>query len=213
VELRHDRRAVFGTTARHAAGADDTIEDQRPAANEDVRPNVFARLPQHHGAVTARDDILAALPSIVARSVDGSFQPQDVIDELRRRGSAYAESTIRTHVVSRMCADAPDHHARTYDDLERLAHGRYRLAASPRPVAGQRPWAIRLTLLACDAELDQIVERIGAAICESPDHLGPCANPWVVTATPVDDIQETERSTWLPSVDELLEQRRAEHQR
>lgn len=49
-----------------------------------------------------------------------------MIDELRRRGSTYATSTIRTHVVSRMCANAPDHHARTYDDLERVADGRYR---------------------------------------------------------------------------------------
>ncbi|MEV0719503.1 hypothetical protein [Asanoa sp. NPDC050611] len=181
------------------------------SADEDGRPSVFVHLPHHHEAVTARDEILAALPSIVERSVDGSFQPQDVIDELRRRGSVYAESTIRTHIVSRMCSDVPDHHARTYDDLERLAHGRYRLAASPRPMASQRPWAIRLTLLASDAELDRIVERIGAAICESPDHPGPCANPWLVSATPVDDVEETERSTWLPSVDELIEQRQAEH--
>jgi hypothetical protein len=76
--------------------------------------------------MTARDEILSVLPAICARTVDGTFTPKDVIDELRRRGSTYAPSTIRTHVVSRMCANAPDHHARTYDDLERLAAGRYR---------------------------------------------------------------------------------------
>jgi hypothetical protein len=76
--------------------------------------------------MTARDEIIAALPSVEARSADGSFSPEDVVDELRRRGSAYAESTIRTHVVSRMCGNAPDHHARTYDDLERVSDGRYR---------------------------------------------------------------------------------------
>jgi hypothetical protein len=76
--------------------------------------------------MTARDEILAALSSIEARSADGSFSPQDVRDELRRRGSTYAESTIRTHVVSRMCANAPNNHARTYDDLERASDGRYR---------------------------------------------------------------------------------------
>jgi len=77
--------------------------------------------------VTARDEILAALPHIVAQSADGTFSIQDVVAELRRRGSPYAESTIRTHVVSRMCADAPDNHARTYDDLERVETGRYRI--------------------------------------------------------------------------------------
>ena len=69
-----------------------------------------------------------------------------------------------------------------------------------------------MTLLASDAELDRIVDRIGAAICASPDHPGPCANPWSVTATPVDELEANDRSTWLPSVDELLEQRRAEHE-
>jgi hypothetical protein len=76
--------------------------------------------------MTARDQVLAALPDIEARSADGSFSPQDVVDELRRRGSNLAESTIRTHVVSRMCANAPDNHARTYDDLQRVSDGRYR---------------------------------------------------------------------------------------
>jgi hypothetical protein len=76
--------------------------------------------------MTARDEILAALPAICARTEDGTFTPQDVVDELRRRGSIYEPSTIRTHIVSRMCANAPDHHARTYDDLERVAGGRYR---------------------------------------------------------------------------------------
>jgi hypothetical protein len=76
--------------------------------------------------MTARDEILAALPALCARTADGTFTPQDVIDELRQRGSRYAPSTIRTHVVSRMCANASDHHARTYDDLERLTDGRYR---------------------------------------------------------------------------------------
>jgi hypothetical protein len=79
----------------------------------------------HDATMTARDEILAALPAICARAADGTFTPQDVVDELRRRGSTYAVSTIRTLVVSRMCANAPDHHVRTHNDLERLADGRY----------------------------------------------------------------------------------------
>lgn len=46
---------------------------------------------------------------------------------MRRAGSKYSESTIRTHVTSRMCADAPVHHGTTYEDFERLGGGRYRL--------------------------------------------------------------------------------------
>ena len=99
---------------------------ERIAAEEDVDRRRATRIAVRIEAMTARDEILAALPSIEGRSADDTFSPQDVIDELRGRGSTYAESTIRTHVVSRMCANAADHHARTYDDLERLSNGRYR---------------------------------------------------------------------------------------
>lgn len=75
--------------------------------------------------MTAREEILAALPAVRARTGRESFTVQDVIEELQRRGSTYKPSTIRTHVVSRMCANAPNHHARTYEDLERLPDGRY----------------------------------------------------------------------------------------
>lgn len=76
--------------------------------------------------MTARDEILDALPALCARIGSQEFSPQDVIDELARCGSPYKASTIRTHVVSRMCADAPDHHARVFDDLLRVAPGLYR---------------------------------------------------------------------------------------
>ncbi|MFL6110639.1 MAG: hypothetical protein ACJ786_04725 [Catenulispora sp.] len=85
-------------------------------------PDSFGRLT----FMTARDEILAALPALRTRLRSEEFAPDDVIDELARRGSRYRPSTIRTHVVSRMCANAPDHHAVTYDDLERVAPGRYR---------------------------------------------------------------------------------------
>jgi hypothetical protein len=76
--------------------------------------------------MTARDEILAALPGLEARTADGTFSLQDVVKELRRRGTELADSTIRTHVTSRMCVNAPDNHARTYNDLVRVSAGRYR---------------------------------------------------------------------------------------
>jgi hypothetical protein len=77
--------------------------------------------------MTARAEILAAIPAVRARTGSDIFTPQDVIDELARRRSPYAPSTIRTHIVSRMCSEAPDHHARGYHDLERVGPGRYRV--------------------------------------------------------------------------------------
>lgn len=77
--------------------------------------------------MTARDEILAALPTLRARLGRETFTPAEVIAELQTRGTGLAAATIRTHVGSRMCADAPDHHARVYDDLERVERGLYRL--------------------------------------------------------------------------------------
>jgi hypothetical protein len=77
-------------------------------------------------SMTARNEILAVLPAVRARTGRETFTPQDVIDELQRQGTCYKPSTIRTHIVSRMCANAPDNHARTYDDLERVTDGQYR---------------------------------------------------------------------------------------
>lgn len=80
--------------------------------------------------MTARQEILAALPRLRARLSRDDFTPGEVIQELRRAGSVYANSTIRTHVVSRMCVNAPDNHAVTYNDLERVGPGRYRQCQS-----------------------------------------------------------------------------------
>lgn len=75
---------------------------------------------------TAREQILAAIDRMGAGS-GGTFTIEDVLDELRSQGSDLAESTIRTHVTSRMCGDSPDNHGTTYDDLERVDRGVYRL--------------------------------------------------------------------------------------
>lgn len=77
--------------------------------------------------MTARDEILVVARRLSAASADGTFTVQEVVEAMRRAGSGYAESTVRTHVTSRMCADAPDNHAKVYDDLVRVDHGRYGL--------------------------------------------------------------------------------------
>jgi hypothetical protein len=74
---------------------------------------------------TCRDEILKVVAHFEATGLE-PFSPDDVLREMRRRGSRFADSTIRTHVVSRMCANAPGHHGVTYEDLERVAPGHYR---------------------------------------------------------------------------------------
>ena len=78
--------------------------------------------------MTARDEVLAAARRLSGASTDGTFTAEDVLTLLHKDGTQYAASTIRTHISSRMCANAPDHHAIVYRDLVRVGDGRYRLA-------------------------------------------------------------------------------------
>lgn len=78
-------------------------------------------------AMTCRDEVLSAARLIVQRKGINQFSPQEIIDQMRNSGSHYKESGIRTHVVSRMCRNAPKHHAKKYDDFERIGHGTYKL--------------------------------------------------------------------------------------
>ena len=97
-----------------------------------VQREPSAAVPSSRSAVpptpgTARFEILACARKLAERSADGSFTLPQILAEMRRAGSRYTESTIRTHVTSRMCADAPVHHDTAYDDFQRIGGGRYGL--------------------------------------------------------------------------------------
>ncbi|MFL5759982.1 MAG: hypothetical protein ACJ789_09595 [Thermomicrobiales bacterium] len=77
--------------------------------------------------MTCRDEVLESFRRLSAGDPTATFTPQQIIDDMQKRGSRYAESTVRTHFTARMCGDAPKHHAVTYDDLERVGRGLYRL--------------------------------------------------------------------------------------
>lgn len=72
----------------------------------------------------AREDVLSAAQELTARGAS-PFSPAELIQEAQRQGSTYPESTLRTHIVSAMCVNAPDNHAVRYEDLERVARGQY----------------------------------------------------------------------------------------
>lgn len=74
---------------------------------------------------TCRDAILVAFRSLERRTGERDFALVDVVDEVLAT-TDYKESTIRTHISSLMCRDAPEHHQTTYADLERVSRGRYR---------------------------------------------------------------------------------------
>lgn len=95
------------------------------AAGE-VSPDRSAPAPQPGTRTNARQEILDAIDALLTRSGANSVTVDDVLYEMRRRRTTYAESTIRTMMTSHMCANAPDHAAVTYKDLERVGRGLYR---------------------------------------------------------------------------------------
>jgi hypothetical protein len=76
----------------------------------------------------ARGEILDAIAAVTSRSGRPTFTVLDVLGELRRRGSRYAESTIQTMISSHMCASSSGPGTDPHTDLERVDRGIYRLS-------------------------------------------------------------------------------------
>ncbi len=74
----------------------------------------------------ARAEILQAIDDITTRSGRGTFTVAEVVSEMRRRGTRYAESTIQTMVSSHMCAASMGPGSDPHKDLERVDRGLYR---------------------------------------------------------------------------------------
>lgn len=70
--------------------------------------------------------MLHAFERLERRHERYEFNLYEVVQEVFAVGSNYREGTIRTHVTSRMCLNAPDHHGTVYQDLDRVDRGRYR---------------------------------------------------------------------------------------
>jgi hypothetical protein len=77
--------------------------------------------------VTCRVDGMAAMKSLERRHGPRAFKRDEIVQEVQALGTTYRESTIRTHVTSKMCGNAPDHHSGVYNDLERVSHGHHRM--------------------------------------------------------------------------------------
>jgi hypothetical protein len=82
--------------------------------------------------MTAREAVLEAFNRLERRTGGRAFSPAEIVAEVRQGGWKGKDSTIRTHVISRMCANAPNHHAVVYEDLLRVDRGLYERRGGPR---------------------------------------------------------------------------------
>lgn len=77
--------------------------------------------------MTCRDEVLKAMKILSKGNSAEAFALKVIIDQVLSQTKAYKESTIRTHITSKMCANAPVNHAMVYRDLFRVDVGYYKL--------------------------------------------------------------------------------------
>lgn len=75
-----------------------------------------------------REEVLIAAKDIVGKKGENEFTLQEILNFMQKKGTGYADSTIRTHVTSRCCGNAPKNHETKYDDFRRVGRGKYKLS-------------------------------------------------------------------------------------
>lgn len=90
-------------------------------------PSEGASAPGESPAGTARAEIVAAMKSLTTRTRNPAVTVVEVVEELRRNGSRFAEPTVRTMLTTHMCADVSGRGIAAYDDVERIGDESYRL--------------------------------------------------------------------------------------
>jgi predicted RNase H-like HicB family nuclease len=69
------------------------------------------------------EQVLKAACALASQRPDWTFEPIEIVQALRHLN----ESSVRTHVVSRCCVEAPKNHAHKWDYFSRVGRGRYQV--------------------------------------------------------------------------------------
>ena len=69
----------------------------------------------------AHDEVLAAALRICSERVDWTFTPEEIVRALPHLNPG----TVRTHVTSRCCINAPKNHPHKWDYFRRVGRGQY----------------------------------------------------------------------------------------
>ena len=115
--------ALARVTSEVASDPSDTTEADAPPADTSDRKAARDKEPLLRGADTCRSAVLLAMRNLERRTGRTEFQLQEIVAEVMAVTKEYQEGSIRTHVASLMCANAP-HNETT--ELTRVSRGRYR---------------------------------------------------------------------------------------
>ena len=86
--------------------------------------------------MAVHDEVLSAALRICRQRGNWRFRPIEIVRAL----PGLDPGTVRTHVVSRCCTNAPAHHPHRWDYFERVGRGEYEIRRSyrRRPTASRR---------------------------------------------------------------------------
>ena len=94
------------------------------------------------------EEVLAAANTVVSRlGGNGVFTVPDILPLLKHLN----ESTVRTHVVSRCCVNAPKNHPHKWGYFRRVGFGKYEIMPQYRKKAAKRVEAVAAGKNAVDA--------------------------------------------------------------
>jgi len=79
---------------------------------------------------TCREELLKTVKFIITKKGKNEFTVKEVLQEMHKNNTIYKESTIRTHIVSKCCINAPSNHNVVFNDFERISYGLYRLISN-----------------------------------------------------------------------------------
>ena len=77
--------------------------------------------------MACHNEVLEAAKIIVDFKGINEFTPFEVIEYLVEQKTSYSKNTIRTHICSRCCKNAPKHHAVKWYYFKRIEHGLYKV--------------------------------------------------------------------------------------
>ena len=73
--------------------------------------------------MTIHEEILTAARRLCSARGSWTFAPSEIVNALPHLN----ERSVRTHVISRCCANAPKHHAHRWPYFRRISRGRYEI--------------------------------------------------------------------------------------
>ena len=77
--------------------------------------------------MTCRDELLLLIKEHINSKGKNEFTLSEIVNLSKDKNLNFSESTIRTHISSRMCINSPQNHQTKYEDIERINRGNYKL--------------------------------------------------------------------------------------